>query len=84
MNVQYVQPNVAEEPGYLNVIANNSGNLILKILDVQGRMAKTVIEKVEQGAQQLLINLNDLAEGIYVLNAFNGDSFIKAFRFTKR
>lgn len=68
---------------YLNVVANTSGKLILKILDVQGRIAKTIIEKVEQGVSELAVNISDLAEGMYVLNAFSGDSFIKAVRFTK-
>lgn len=69
-----------QETGLLSVHTNNSGNLILKILDVQGRMAKTIIEKVEQGCSELALNIGDLAEGIYVLNAFFGDSFVKAFR----
>ncbi|MDB5232308.1 MAG: hypothetical protein JWN76_3113 [Chitinophagaceae bacterium] len=83
MNVQTRQPLVEDGQGILDIVALNSGNLILKILDVQGRIAKTIIEKVEQGAQQLMVNMNDLGEGMYVLNVFNGDSFIKAIRFTK-
>ncbi len=81
MTVQSFQPQ--QDVNYIQVVANKSGQIILKILDVQGRLAKTIIEKVEQGANELAVNLNDLAEGMYVLNAFVGDSFVKAFRFTK-
>ena len=72
-----------DNASFLEVAAARSGDLIVKILDVQGRMAKTIIEKVEQGVQELCVNLNDLGSGYYVLNTFIGDTFIKAFRFFK-
>ncbi len=81
MTVESIQP--TDDVNYIQVVTSKSGELILKILDVQGRMAKTIREKVEQGANELAVNLSDLAEGVYVLNAFIGDSFIKAFRFKK-
>ena len=83
MNIDGLQSNVVGGASSLNVVAAKSGKLILKILDVQGRIAKTVIESVEKGAHELMLNLNDLGEGNYVLNAFNGESFVKALRFTK-
>ena len=79
-NIQFT---LQEGLSFLDVAATKSGDLILKVLDVQGRIAKTVIEKVEQGAQQLCINISDLAKGNYVLNAFFGETFIKAVRFIK-
>jgi hypothetical protein len=83
MNIDGLQSTVVGGASSLNVVAAKSGQLILKILDVQGRIAKTVIESVEKGAHELMLNLSDLSEGRYVLNAFNGDSFVKAVRFTK-
>jgi len=83
MNIQGIQTTTPDGLSCLNVVANTSSRLILKILDVQGRIAKTVIKTVEQGAHELMLNLNDLGEGNYVLNAFNGESFVKALRFTK-
>lgn len=67
----------------LDIAVSKPGDLILKVLDVQGRMAKTIIEKVEQGAQQLYLNMTDLNTGNYVLNAFLGGTFIQAIRFMK-
>lgn len=83
----YIQPVTNGLQGgtdMFSVIASNSGKLILKILDVQGRIAKTIVQSIEEGANNLLINLTDLAAGAYVLNAFYNDSFVNAFRFTKR
>ncbi|RFM30309.1 hypothetical protein [Deminuibacter soli] len=79
-NIQFT---VQEGLSLLEVAASKSGDLILKFLDVQGRIAKTIIEKVEQGAQQLHINVSDLSDGNYVMNAFLGEHFIKAVRFIK-
>lgn len=67
----------------LDIAVSKPGDLILKVLDVQGRIAKTIIEKVEQGAQQLYLNMTDLNTGNYVLNAFLGGTFIQAIRFIK-
>jgi hypothetical protein len=83
MNTAHIQLSLQEGLSLLDVAAGKSGQLILKVLDVQGRIAKTIIEKVEQGAQQLYININDLGKGNYVLNAFFGETFIKAVRFIK-
>lgn len=68
---------------YFDVVAAAPGMLIVKILDIHGRIAKTIKEKVEQGANKLSVNLSDLKKGSYVLNVFNDDTFIKAVRFMK-
>lgn len=84
MYIQHLQPNIICEDSYLTVMSERTGNLILKVLDVDGHMAKTIVEDVSEGLQQLVINLGDLASGNYILNAFNGDVFIKAIRFSKQ
>jgi hypothetical protein len=84
MYIQHLQPNIIREDSYLTVMSERTGNLILKVLDVDGHMAKTIVEDVSEGLQQLVINLGDLASGNYILNAFNGDVFIKAIRFSKQ
>jgi hypothetical protein len=84
MYIQHLQPNIILNDSYLTVMSEQAGNLILKVLDVDGHMAKTIVEDVSEGLQQLVINLGDLASGNYILNAFNGDVFIKAIRFSKQ
>ncbi|MBW0176590.1 hypothetical protein [Sediminibacterium sp.] len=84
MYIQHLQPNIILNDSYLTVMSEQAGNLILKVLDVNGHMAKTIVEDVSEGLQQLVINLGDLASGNYILNAFSGDVFIKAIRFSKQ
>lgn len=67
----------------LNFVSNYSGNLIVKVLDIQGRIAKTIKEKVEEGMQQLALNFDDLKNGMYVVNIFSDDEFVKAVRLVK-
>jgi len=65
---------------YLEIVAKCSGTLIVKILDIQGRIAKTIKEKVEEGVGQLSLNISDLQNGKYVVNIFSNDEFIKAVK----
>jgi hypothetical protein len=68
----------------LSFIAQKQDRLTIKILDAQGKISKTLVTFVEKGKQDLTLNLNDLTEGIYVLNAFLGDAFLKSFRIIKQ
>lgn len=65
-------------------IAQKQDRLTIKILDTQGKIAKTLVTFVEKGKQDLTLNLNDLTNGMYVLNAFLGDVFLKSYRFIKQ
>jgi len=84
MYIQSLQPEATNSISYLNIVADKIEKLTIKVLDVQGWVAKKVIAEVEEGKQQLDLNLNDLSSGIYILNAFIGDVFIKSIRFVKQ
>jgi hypothetical protein len=84
MYIQNLQPGLVDNTSYVTVLANRNGKLVLKVLDVEGRLAKTMIAQVNEGKQQLELNMGDLNTGRYVLNAFSGDIFIKSIRFDKQ
>jgi hypothetical protein len=69
---------------YIDIAADCSGQLIVKILDIQGKMTKTIKETVGDGMQKLSINVGDLQKGNYVMNIFNDYGFVKSVRYTKR
>ena len=68
---------------YLGIVAESKEKITLKILDVYGRMAKTIQMQIEEGMNELMVNLSDLQVGNYVVNAFSGDRFLKAIKFVK-
>lgn len=84
MYIQNAAQGPVQELSYLTVMANTAGKLILKVLDIEGRMAKTVVAQINEGKQQLELNMADLRSGLYVINAFCGDMFINSFRFIKQ
>ena len=84
MYIQHLQPGVVEDLSYLTVLAHKNGRLVCKVLDVEGRLAKTVVHNINEGRQQLELSMGDLNSGRYVLNAFSGDIFIKSIRFDKQ
>ncbi len=83
MNIVGMQPTTVNTESYLDIVANNIGKIILKVYDTNGRMAKVVSTEVSSGLQQLNINMSDLSDGTNILNAFNGDIFLKAIKFIK-
>ena len=83
MLIQSLQPTIVHQESFLSVLADGAGKLIIKVLDVQGHMAKTMNTMVGAGSQQFSIDMQDLPTGNYVLNAFSGDAFLKSFRFVK-
>lgn len=84
MYIQNLQLGLVENMSYVTVMANKTGRLILKVLDVEGRVAKTVVAQINEGKQQLELNMGDLNTGRYVMNAFSGDIFIKSIKFDKQ
>jgi hypothetical protein len=84
MYIQNLQPGLVENTSYVTVLAQKNGRLVLKVLDIDGRIAKTVVTNINEGKQQLELNMSDLGTGRYVMNAFSGDTFIKSIKFDKQ
>lgn len=84
MLIQSMQPVLVQEQSFLQINSDKAGDMVIKVFDTQGSLAKTVQAFIQQGSQQLNLNLNGLDAGQYVLNAFSGDTFLKSFRFFKQ
>lgn len=70
--------------GYLNIVSDNIGRITLKVFDTNGRIAKKICKDLLSGAHKLDLEISGLSKGTYILNAFNGDVFLKAFKFVKQ
>ena len=57
MYIQNLQPGLVDNLSYVTVMANKTGRLILKVLDIEGRIAKTVVANINEGKQQLYVNV---------------------------
>ena len=84
MYIQSLQPILVEHSSYITVQSDKNARLVLKVLDVVGRMAKTMVTSITEGIQQLVLNMSDLGTGRYIINAFAEDVFIKSIRFEKQ
>lgn len=83
MCIQTMTPSVLDNNTYLGIVAVGNDKLTLKVLDTYGRIAKTIQTQFEEGMNEMMINLNDLNVGTYVVNAFSGGRFLKAIKFAK-
>ena len=69
---------------YFEITTTCSGNyLVVKILDVQGRIAKTIKQTLEESVDKIKLNVEDLRKGKYTVNIFTDDTFVKAVQYTK-
>lgn len=83
MHVQSLQPTLIKHNSSLSILATKGESILVKVLDIEGKIAKTVTHILEEGKQELSLNLSDLAKGKYVLNAFSKDTFLNSFKFIK-
>ncbi len=66
------------------VVTDSFGNtMVIKVLDAQGRIAKTISQNVEERLEKIRVNMDDLRRGKYTINIFTDDTFIKAVYYTK-
>lgn len=83
MYIAGLQPIHITHSSTLSVLVDKGGSITMKVFDIEGRIAKTFNTLVEEGKQDLALNLSDLRNGVYVLNAFCGGIFLKSIRFIK-
>lgn len=83
MTIQSLQPSF-ESCSYLDIEAHRDGKVTLKVMGVNGLMAKKLTTSISSGTQKLALDLADLNSGVYVLNAFNDGEFVKSIRFIKQ
>lgn len=77
-------PIITDEQNFLSLMVQSAGRLVIKVLDVRGMIAKTFHTMINEESTECKIDVKDLPTGKYVLNAFNGDSFMKCIRFIKQ
>ncbi len=66
------------------VAANFAGNnIVVKVLDAQGRIAKTIQQTIEENVDKVRLNVEDLRKGRYIINIFTDGNFTKAVSYVK-
>jgi hypothetical protein len=84
MFISCLKPTQITHSSTLSVLADKTSSITMKVLDADGKIAKTLTSFVDEGKQDLALNLSDLNNGVYVLNAFCGGVFLKSIKFIKQ
>ncbi len=67
---------------FLEINANYCGNnLVVKVLDTLGRIAKTIKQTLAFRITKFSLNVKDLQTRKYIIKIFTDDNFIKAILF---
>jgi hypothetical protein len=83
MYVQSLQPVQTGGNIFLTLFSETKTPLTLKIFNEKGIIAQKLTREIEDGLHQLQLDLQHLQKGRYIINAFSGDLFIKAFKIVK-
>ena len=83
-SIRHLQPNNKTHSVVLNIECNVDSCLRLKVLNADGKIAKSLETKIEAGHQDYSFSVSDLSCGNYVLNAFYEGGFVSSIRFSKQ
>ena len=67
-----VFPNPISGEGQLNVFMNNAQNMSLEITDLSGKLVGSEIRTLNQGENQILLDVKQLSSGIYTVTLSSG------------
>ena len=81
-----VYPTIVKGNGQLrvNVISGNANNMDFVITNTTGQIVKRLRLNVSPGDNNLTLNLQELANGMYQITGYNSDGEMRTFRFIKQ
>jgi len=65
-----VYPNPAKEVLHIDLYANTTGQAILQLRDLSGRITRQIQTKTEAGMNQVIMDCQGIARGVYTLQVF--------------
>jgi len=66
------------------VISGNANNMDFVITNTTGQIVKRLRLNVSPGDNNLTLNLQELANGMYQITGYNSDGEMRTFRFIKQ
>jgi len=78
-----IYPNPTQDQLHVDFNATEHMTVELKLVDMSGRIVKTIQTDVEEGINYLSLDMNELANGIYSLVVLNNNQLIHTVRVVK-
>lgn len=73
IDITKIMPNPVKDVVYINVASSNDNNVIVKIIDGQGKMINTFKRAVKKGDNNLQFDMSSFAKGLYFFEFINTD-----------
>lgn len=83
MSMHNIFADLDNQANCLNIAVDSAGQLMIKILNVNGQFIKTISQSFQSSAGRLSVGLDDLSKGNYIVNIFKDNSFIKSFSYNR-
>jgi hypothetical protein len=78
-------PNPVREKGMLQFNLTRGGRCEIRLFDISGRYVKTLADKtVDAGEQNIIVNVSDLRNGLYIYRIKLNDAYIFAAKLVKK
>jgi hypothetical protein len=66
-NLFSIYPNPASEELHLNIHSQITGNCIVQIIDLSGKLQRSYGMKLTEGINRIKMNISDMASGLYIV-----------------
>jgi hypothetical protein len=75
-----VYPNPMSQGGQLNILVNGlgTGDALINILDVSGRLVKQIPVQLSSNTEHLIVDASDLSKGVYSIQLTTSSASQKA------
>ena len=77
-------PNPTTDVLNVDINSDKASNITIRVMDMSGRTVKTTEARTEQGVNNVKINLNELASGIYNVQLVENGKLIVTERVNKK
>ncbi len=78
-----VYPNPTTDLVNVDFFVNKTSNILIKLVDINGRIIKQVKNVANEGANHIPIQLSEFSKGLYMIHLIENDKLVSTHKITK-
>ena len=83
-NAVVVYPNPTSGDLFIDVSSSNMTRAMFKVTDMTGKTVKTIQSELVEGVNKIIVNVDELASGLYLIKVSDGKALNYSQTFNKQ